>query len=302
MSLREPLRGGPSFSDPYTPPTGTFSVVGSVSITGDLVQSGGVASFTSNLAAGSASTDFTFDTANTRTAGSLFAIKNHGTTVLSFSSSATADVLSVQGSHSWFTFRTTGTAFIDMRTDTNSMNISYAPQGTLNVSYIRDSGRSYGAVTTTGAIKIGYGRLWASGVQGYDTYTATAETNQGYLQVLPVFTPNAGAFAVNIAAMMINPTFNATAIASGNAAALAIAPVFTAWAGGVPYVLDSGVSTTDYFTGYTQYFAVLATAPTAGNTVLKIRYHNGAAATTQLVTLGAADSGGAGFKLLRVPN
>lgn len=42
--------------------------------------------------------------------------------------------------------------------------------------------------------------------------------------------------------------------------------------------------------------------PTSGNTVAWVAYHNGAGVVTKQVTIGAADSGGAGFKVLRVPN
>jgi hypothetical protein len=48
--------------------------------------------------------------------------------------------------------------------------------------------------------------------------------------------------------------------------------------------------------------AFLGAAPTSGQTGLLVGYHNGTAVTAQQVTVGAADSGGAGFKLLRVPN
>ena len=43
-------------------------------------------------------------------------------------------------------------------------------------------------------------------------------------------------------------------------------------------------------------------APTSGQTNISLVYHNGSTITFQRVTLGAADSGGSGFKLLRVPN
>ena len=43
-------------------------------------------------------------------------------------------------------------------------------------------------------------------------------------------------------------------------------------------------------------------APSSGNTNLGVLYHNGSAETFQTVTLGAADSGGTGYKVLRVPN
>lgn len=46
----------------------------------------------------------------------------------------------------------------------------------------------------------------------------------------------------------------------------------------------------------------LGDAPTSGQTVAYLQYHNGTALTLQQVTVGATDSGGAGFKLLRVPN
>ena len=39
-----------------------------------------------------------------------------------------------------------------------------------------------------------------------------------------------------------------------------------------------------------------------GETALLLRYDNGTAVTTQVVSVGAADSGGVGFRLLRVPN
>lgn len=42
--------------------------------------------------------------------------------------------------------------------------------------------------------------------------------------------------------------------------------------------------------------------PASGNTAIKLSYHNGTAVTLQTVSLGAADSGGTGFKVLRVPN
>jgi hypothetical protein len=47
---------------------------------------------------------------------------------------------------------------------------------------------------------------------------------------------------------------------------------------------------------------ISAATPTAGQTTLYLLRHNGTSATMQQVTLGAADSGGAGFKVLRVPN
>lgn len=42
--------------------------------------------------------------------------------------------------------------------------------------------------------------------------------------------------------------------------------------------------------------------PASGETVAELRYHNGTSVVRQLVTVGAADSGGAGYKVLRVPN
>jgi hypothetical protein len=45
-----------------------------------------------------------------------------------------------------------------------------------------------------------------------------------------------------------------------------------------------------------------AAEPTSGETVLLVRYHNGTAVSLSRVTVGAADSGGTGFKVLRVPN
>ena len=48
--------------------------------------------------------------------------------------------------------------------------------------------------------------------------------------------------------------------------------------------------------------AIATVAPTSGQTVLTLAYHNGTAVAYQNVTLGAADSGGVGFKSLRVPN
>lgn len=47
---------------------------------------------------------------------------------------------------------------------------------------------------------------------------------------------------------------------------------------------------------------LLSASPTSGNSSLQMQYHNGATVTLQTVSLGIADSGGAGFKLLRVPN
>lgn len=43
-------------------------------------------------------------------------------------------------------------------------------------------------------------------------------------------------------------------------------------------------------------------APTSGQTAAFLTYHNGTSVVFQQVTLGAADSGGTGFKTLRVPN
>lgn len=47
---------------------------------------------------------------------------------------------------------------------------------------------------------------------------------------------------------------------------------------------------------------LLGADPGSGTTVIYVRYHNGVSVTYQNVSLGAADSGGAGFKVLRVPN
>lgn len=44
------------------------------------------------------------------------------------------------------------------------------------------------------------------------------------------------------------------------------------------------------------------TLPVSGETAILLAYHNGTGVTVQRVTVGAADSGAAGFKLLRVPN
>lgn len=47
---------------------------------------------------------------------------------------------------------------------------------------------------------------------------------------------------------------------------------------------------------------MLGADPSSGTTSMYLTYHNGASITHQNVTVGAADSGGAGYKLLRVPN
>lgn len=47
---------------------------------------------------------------------------------------------------------------------------------------------------------------------------------------------------------------------------------------------------------------ISAATPTSGQTTLYLLRHNGTSATMQQVTLGATDSGGVGFKALRVPN
>ncbi len=49
-------------------------------------------------------------------------------------------------------------------------------------------------------------------------------------------------------------------------------------------------------------FRVDGAEPTSGNTNTLLAYHNGTSVTFQRVSLGAADSGGSGFKVLRVPN
>ncbi|MCA1571915.1 MAG: hypothetical protein LC798_16710 [Chloroflexi bacterium] len=54
--------------------------------------------------------------------------------------------------------------------------------------------------------------------------------------------------------------------------------------------------------GVRNLFRLAVADPTAGNTVASLCYHNGTAVVTALVTVGAADSGGTGFKALRVPN
>ncbi len=60
-----------------------------------------------------------------------------------------------------------------------------------------------------------------------------------------------------------------------------------------------GVSTT---IGSALRLKLASAAPTSGNTSMTVAYHNGTTATSGLITLGAADSGGSGFKVLRVPN
>lgn len=45
-----------------------------------------------------------------------------------------------------------------------------------------------------------------------------------------------------------------------------------------------------------------AALPVAAETAMFLTYHNGTGVTIERVTIGAADSGGAGFKVLRVPN
>lgn len=47
---------------------------------------------------------------------------------------------------------------------------------------------------------------------------------------------------------------------------------------------------------------VSETEPTSGNSVLSLCYHNGTDVVFEPVTLGAADSGGTGYRALRVPN
>lgn len=49
-------------------------------------------------------------------------------------------------------------------------------------------------------------------------------------------------------------------------------------------------------------FQVDTALPTSGNTALGVEYHNGTSTSYQKITVGAADSGGSGYRLLRVPN
>ena len=53
---------------------------------------------------------------------------------------------------------------------------------------------------------------------------------------------------------------------------------------------------------FTTLFSLDGTSITSGNTTMTLGYHNGSVVTTGKITLGAADSGGVGYKLLRVPN
>ena len=49
-------------------------------------------------------------------------------------------------------------------------------------------------------------------------------------------------------------------------------------------------------------FQIDTAAPPSGRTAIAVQYHNGTAVAFQYATVGAADSGGAGFRVLRVPN
>lgn len=66
-------------------------------------------------------------------------------------------------------------------------------------------------------------------------------------------------------------------------------------------VQSTGVVITDVGSAVT--IASFTRNPTTSqDTAMALRYHNGTAQFTAIVSVGAADSGGAGFRLLRVPN
>lgn len=75
---------------------------------------------------------------------------------------------------------------------------------------------------------------------------------QPWLQVIENITPASG--SGTFSTLELNATLNG--VSSGTYAALAIAPVVTAFTGGTTLLIDAGTTTTNYGTGYVQKFEV----------------------------------------------
>lgn len=81
-------------------------------------------------------------------------------------------------------------------------------------------------------------------------------------------------------------------------------PLKLVGAGGSALGAFIGTDSSGHFTAYTdrEVLRLERGAPASGNSNLMLCYHNGTSVTFQRVSLGASDSGGTGYKALRVPN
>jgi len=133
-----------------------------------------------------------------------------------------------------------------------------------------------------------------------DTWDTRTDTVAAFTQVHPVYLYNAELWMRGLVRMMLEPVSNAiSSVSSGGTKRPILEPRsddstrLYALGGGHIRLLDHLAN---------EMLRVLVqSSVTSGNTALHLAYNNGSAQFSQ-VSLGAADSGGTGYKVLRVPN
>lgn len=159
------------------------------------------------------------------------------------------DVMAANGNSATLNVRNVGTANLILKSDElNSRRYLRA-----NSSSATGILSSYFRPDNTGgidAMRFGQGPTDAAAL-GFQSYTNTSGNKQ-LATFEPTFLPASG--TGNFVTLQVNPTVNGTS--SGIATALAVASKTNTLTGGTVYLLDIGTTSTDYFTGYTQQFAV----------------------------------------------
>lgn len=121
------------------------------------------------------------------------------------------------------------------------LHLDPSSEGTAFISFIRPAAD----VNTT--MLIGGGRIADGSAFTNNIQNLTSGSNS-MLQVVTSMTPASG--SATFAALELNPTINGTS--SGNATSLAIASVTNTFTGGKVYLLDAGVTTGTYGSGFTR--------------------------------------------------
>lgn len=121
------------------------------------------------------------------------------------------------------------------------LHLDPSSEGTAFIPFIRPAAD----VNTT--MLIGGGRIVDGSAFTNNIQNLTSGSNS-MLQVVTSMTPASG--SATFAALELNPTINGTS--SGNATSLAIASVTNTFTGGKVYLLDAGVTTSTYGSGFTR--------------------------------------------------
>lgn len=188
-----------------------------------------------------------------RRAGNQFFVADPATAIMSVDTGSgggqintnTLQIGGTTGGVPSFIFRIPGNGLLAM--DTFGAYFAKSPVFTAHIPYLRAEADS------NDVISIGGGRLTGGSISNH-----VSNSTSGYVpmvQVVESITPASG--SGKFSALEINPTING--VSSSSATSLAIASKTNTLTGGRVFLIDAGVTTTDYGTGYSSMFSVEST-------------------------------------------